>query len=157
MELQTEIKSSPTRPPAASKAHGEVRPEWTPKVAKPARSGSPLVEVPPLRPVAVPTPVEATAVPADPPPRPAPAPDQIVQAIKDLISLLPGKPAAIGLENGLIGIVMCLYFLLATALSTIAVCTSGPPSRRTRQRNQCLRLVNLSTILSCLTKKLTIE
>ena len=30
-----------------------------------------------------------------------------------------------------IGIVMCLYFLLATVLSTIAVCTSGPPSRRT--------------------------
>ncbi len=108
MELQTEFKSSPPRPPAAPKAHGEVRPEWAPKAAKPARSGSPLVEVPPLRPVTASPPVEATAVPADPPPRPTPPPDQIAQAIKDLIHLLPGKPAAVGLENGLIGIVMCL-------------------------------------------------
>jgi two-component system chemotaxis response regulator CheY len=114
MELQTEVKSSPARPPAAPEAHGEVRPEWTPKAASPARGGSPLVEVPPLRPVAAspkveaPAKVEATAVPAEPPPRPAPAPAQIAQAIKDLISLLPGKPTAIGLENGLIGIVMCL-------------------------------------------------
>ncbi len=108
MELQTEFKSSPSRPLAPPKADGEVRPDWTQKAPKPARGGSPLVEVPPPRPVAAPPKVEEPKVEAQPPPRPAAAPDQIAQAIKDLVNLLPGKPAAIGLENGLIGIVMCL-------------------------------------------------
>lgn len=54
---------------------------------------------------------ETAAKPSAPPSSPKappPPPDRIASAIQNLINLLPGKPAAIGLENGLFGIVMCL-------------------------------------------------
>ncbi len=123
MELQTEFKPSPSRSTAVAKGTGDVRPDWTQKETRAVRTGNPLVEVPPMRPVgpAMGNPAEPTSVPAvaqlsvpvaeppSAPPPPAPVPtDEIVQAIKDLVNLLPGKPAAVGLENGLIGIVMCL-------------------------------------------------
>jgi DNA-binding NarL/FixJ family response regulator len=127
MELQTEFKPSPSRGTAIAKGNGDVRPDWTQKETRPARPTNPLVEVPPMRPVG-PAPTAAPAVTSEPvrepvstgstgavpvargalTPDPPVRTDEIVQAIKDLVTLLPGKPAAVGLENGLIGIVMCL-------------------------------------------------
>lgn len=123
MELQTEFKPSPNRSTSVAKGNGDVRPDWTQKETRPLRPTNPLVEVPPMRPAGplpavtpepakdIVSPGPNGAVPVTPC---APAPealvptDEIVQAIKDLVTLLPGKPAAVGLENGLIGIVMCL-------------------------------------------------
>ena len=127
MELQTEFMPSPSRGTAIAKGNGDVRPDWTQKETRPARPTNPLVEVPPMRPVG-PAPTAAPAVTSEPvrepvstgstgavpvargalTPDPPVRTDEIVQAIKDLVTLLPGKPAAVGLENGLIGIVMCL-------------------------------------------------
>jgi CheY-like chemotaxis protein len=73
--------------------NGEVLPEWMETgLAHHARSEN----------------TAKSSAPPSIPEAPPPPPDRIASAIQDLINLLPGKPAAIGLENGLFGIVMCL-------------------------------------------------
>lgn len=110
MQLQPQFPADPSRRPAAKAGEYEVRVDWKQPVRKaPAGGGNPLVEVPPEKPVVADSsaPTKAPA-PSAPPPPLLSKPDQIAQAIRDLIHILPGKPAAVGLENGLIGIVMCL-------------------------------------------------
>ncbi len=103
MERQTEFNHSPSPSVGLPPEEAVVRPEWKSRETRPRRADGPLVEVPGFR-------NPATAAPAAPPPPEAATrpPDKIAQAIKDLVNLLPDKPAAVGLENGLVGIVMCL-------------------------------------------------
>lgn len=107
MQLQPQFPADTGRRPAAKAGEYEVRVDWKQAAKRPAPAGgNPLVEVPPEKPAAPDVPAIKDV--ALPPATATPKPDQIAQAIRDLIHILPGKPAAVGLENGLIGIVMCL-------------------------------------------------
>lgn len=100
MERQTEFKHSPPPSVGLPPEEAAVRPEWKRRETRPRRADGPMVEIPGFRGV------ESAGTPA--PAAASRPPDRVAQAIKDLVNLLPDKPAAVGLENGLVGIVMCL-------------------------------------------------
>lgn len=101
MQLQHESHVAATASAGGFGGNGEVLPEWMEAGVQTADS-----PVPGLATASSPALTPAPDIPKEP--VVAAPPERISQAIQDLITLLPGKPAAVGLENGLIGIVMCL-------------------------------------------------
>lgn len=109
MQLQCEPPTAALAPVETPNLVEEILPDWSEMgLAAPATPGSPA-PAPSPAPV-IPSAAQPAAVPAEASvaPRPRPAPETIHQTLKTLVDQLPGKPTSVGLENGMIAIVMSL-------------------------------------------------
>lgn len=109
MQLQCETQMPSATPHQPEADDVELAAAWNDGDLAPAM---PIVEVAKAGPAQAPaisvTVSEEVQVVKPAPRPPTPPPDELSQAIKHFVQLMPGKPAAIGLENGLIGIVFAL-------------------------------------------------